>query len=155
MKEAAEAFLAEKRIAVVGVSRSNSSQAANIVYKGLRGADYSVVAVNPGADEVEGDTCFRDLKSIPDGVDAVVIATAPEVSASVARECADLGIKHVWLHRSFGGGSVSDEASDYCHEHGIRVIPVGCPMMFREGADVGHRCMRFVLSLTGGLPKEV
>ena len=155
MKEAAEDFLAQKRIAVAGVSCTNSSQAANIVYKGLRGAGYDVFAVNPGADEAEGDRCFHDLKSIPDGVEAVVIATAPDVSVSVARECAELGIKRVWLHRSFGSGSVSDEASDFCREHDIRVISGGCPMMFREGADLGHRCMRFVLGLTGGLPKEV
>jgi predicted CoA-binding protein len=155
MKEAAEAFLSQKRIAVAGVSRTKSSQAANIVYKGLRGAGYDVFAVNPGADEAEGDRCFHDLKSIPDGVDAVVIATAPDVSASVAQECAEIGIKHVWLHRSFGEGSMSDEASDYCREHDISVIAGGCPMMFREGADIAHRCMRFVVGLTGGLPKEV
>ena len=155
MKEAAEDFLAQKRIAVAGVSRTNGSQAANIVYKGLRGAGYDVFAVSPGADEVEGDPCFHDLKSIPDGVDAVVIATAPDVSVNVARECAELGIKRVWLHRSFGSGSVSDEASDFCREHGIPVIAGGCPMMFREGADLAHRCMRFVVGLSGGLPIEV
>ena len=32
-------------------------------------------------------------------------------------------------------------------------IPGACPMMFGPGADFGHRCMRWVLGVTGGLPK--
>lgn len=153
LKEAVDEFLSRKRIAVVGVSRS-SSQAANMVYRNLRKADYDVFAVNPNADEVEGDTCYQDLKSIPGGVEAAVIATTPEVADAVVRDCAEQGISLVWLHRSFGGGSVSQEAADFCRDNGIRVIAGGCPNMFLRGADIGHKCMRWALSLTGGLPKE-
>ncbi len=153
LKEAVADFLAQKRIAVAGVSRS-SNKAANMVYRTLRERDYEVFAVNPITDEVEGDTCYADLKSIPGGVDAVLIATTPRVAETVVRECAELGISRVWLHRSFGEGSVSDEAAEYCRSHNITVIAGGCPKMFVEGADLGHRCMRLVLGLTGGLPKE-
>ncbi len=155
LKEAANDFLAQKRIAVAGVSRTPAGHGANVVYTGLRKAGYQVFAVNPEADQVEGDRCYHDLKSIPGGVDAVVVGTAPGVSADVLRECAERGIGRVWLHRSFGGGSVSEEAVTLGREHGIGVIAGGCPMMFLRGADIGHRCMRFVLNLTGGLPKEV
>lgn len=153
LKEAVADFLAQKRIAVAGVSRS-SGKAANMVYRTLRERDYEMFAVNPITDEVEGDTCYADLKSIPGGVDAVLIATTPRVTESVVRDCASLGISRVWLHRSFGEGSVSEAATDYCRSHGITVIAGGCPKMFVEGADLGHRCMRFALGLTGGLPKE-
>lgn len=152
-KEAVADFLAQKRVAVAGVSR-RSGQAANMVYRTLRDRDYEVFAVNPNADEVEGGACYPDLKSIPGGVDAVLIATTPGVAESVVRECADLGISRVWLHRSFGEGSVSEEAAEYCRSHNITVIAGGCPKMFVEGADLGHRCMRLILGLTGGLPKE-
>ena len=154
LKEASRDFLAQKKIAVAGVSRTPAGHGANVVYTGLRKAGYEVFAVNPHADQVEGDLCYRDLKSIPGGVDAVVVATPPEVSADVVRECAEQGIARVWLHRSFGGGSVSEEAASLGREHGIRVIAGGCPMMFLQGTDIGHRCMRWVLNLTGGLPKE-
>ena len=153
LKEAVADFLAQKRIAVAGVSRS-SGKAANMVYRTLRERGYETFAVNPITDEVEGDTCYSDLKSIPGGVDAVLIATTPRVAESVVRDCASLGISRVWLHRSFGEGSVSDEATEYCRSHNITVIAGGCPKMFVEGADLGHRCMRFALGLTGGLPKE-
>ena len=154
LKQAADEFLAQRRIAVAGVSRTDSGHGANVVYKGLRNAGYEVFAVNPNAEEVEGDPCFHDLKSIPGGVDAVVVGTALQDSAGVVRDCAEQHIQRVWLHRSFGGGSVSDEAADLGRQHGITVIAGACPMMFLPGADIGHRCMRWVLGLTGGLPKE-
>ena len=154
LKDAVDDFLAQKRIAVVGVSRS-SSQAANLVYRGLRGGNYDVFAVNPSADEVEGDACYHELKSIPDGVDAVVIATTPKVAETVVGDCAVLGISRVWIHRSFGRGSISEKAVDFCRDNDITVIAGGCPKMFLPKADFGHRCMRWILNVTGGLPKQV
>ena len=154
MKDAANDFLAQKRIAVAGVSRTpGGSHGANVVYNGLRKAGYEVFAVNPNADEVEGDRCYHDIKSIPGGVDAVVVGTAAGVSADVVKECAELGVQRVWLHKAFGGGSFSEEAVSAGKETGMTCIPGGCPMMYLEGADIGHRCMRWVLGLTGGLPK--
>ncbi|MGD2216179.1 MAG: CoA-binding protein [Gemmatimonadales bacterium] len=153
MQEAVQRFLAQKRIAVAGVSR-NKSEAANVVYRKLRASGYEVFPVNPNAETVEGDACYPDLKSVPGGVDGVVIATRPAVTEQVVRECADLGVSRVWMHRSFGQGSVSESAVGYCRENGIEVIPGGCPMMFCQPVDFGHRCMRWILSVTGGLPKQ-
>jgi predicted CoA-binding protein len=153
MSEAVESFLAQERIAVAGVSR-NKNEAANVIYRKLRGSGYGVFPVNPNAETVEGDTCYPDLSSIPEGVDGVVIATHPKVTGRVVRECAELGIRRVWMHRSFGQGSVSEEAVDYCREKGIEVIPGGCPMMFCRPVDLPHKCMRWILNMTGGLPKE-
>lgn len=99
--------------------------------------------------------CFHDLKSIPGGVEAVVIGTRPEHALTTMRECADLGIKHVWMHRSFGVGSASEAASNWGREHGIRVIDGGCPLMFIPTADFGHVLMRFLLTLTGNVPRSV
>ena len=102
-------FLANKRVAVTGVSRHPESHGSNVVYQRLRERGYEVFAVNPNADEVEGDRCYHDLRSIPGGVDAVVIATRPEIADETMRDCADLGIKHVWMHRGPGAGSVSGQ----------------------------------------------
>jgi predicted CoA-binding protein len=154
LKETVNDFLDQKRIAVVGVSRSGDA-AANTVYKKLRDAGYQVFPVNPKADQVEGDPCYANVNAIPDGVDGVVIATHPKVTDQIVQECAAAGISRIWMHRSFGEGSVSPEAVDFCRTNNLTVIPGGCPMMFCEPVDFGHKCMRWVLNLTGGLPKQV
>jgi predicted CoA-binding protein len=154
LSETAKDFLSQKRFAVAGVSRSGGGAPANIVYLKLRDAGYQVFPINPKAQEVEGDRCYPDLRSIPGSVDVVVVATRPEVADSIVRECSDLHISRVWMHRSFGTGSVADSAVDYCRENNIRVIAGGCPMMFCEPVDFGHKCMRWILSFTGRLPKQ-
>jgi uncharacterized protein len=155
IKEAASEFLVNKRVAVTGVSRHPNSHGSNVVYQRLRERGYEVFAVNPNTDVVEGDRCYHDLRSIPGGVEAVVIATRPEVAEETMRECADLGIKHVWMHRGPGAGSVSETAADYGRQHGIAVIDGGCPCMFGPTADVGHKAMRVVFTLAGNVPREV
>lgn len=146
-------FLAQRRIAVAGVSRSGES-AANGIYKKLKGEGYEVVPVNPNADEFEGDRCYPSLTAIPGGVDGAVLVTRPEVTEALVRQCAEAGIPRVWMHQSFAsaGTSVSPAAVAFCEQHGIAVIAGGCPMMFCS-PDLGHRCMRWVLRRTGGLPR--
>ncbi len=155
VKEAASAFLANKRVAVTGVSRTPKNHGSNIVYQRLRERGYQVFAVNPNTEQVEGDPCYPDLRSIPDGVEAVVIGTRPETAESTMRECADLGIRHVWMHRLYGSGSVSHAAADYGRQHGITVIEGGCPLMFEPTSDGGHRVMRWMFSLNGNVPRRV
>ena len=153
IKEAADVFLANRRVAVTGVSRRPETHGANNVYRRFRDRGYEVFAVNPNADEVEGDRCYQDLKSIPGGVGAVVIGTRPEVAEDTMRECAELGISQVWMHRGPGEGSVSDAAAAYGRRHGITVIDGGCPCMFGPTADLGHKVMRLVYS--SHVPKQV
>jgi predicted CoA-binding protein len=153
MKEAAAAFLANKRVAVTGVSRTPKTHGSNSVYKRLRDRGYEVFAVNPNSDEVEGDRSYPDLKSISGGVEAVVIATRPEIAETTMRECAELGIKHVWMHWGAGASSVSPAATAYGREHGITVIDGGCPLMFGPTADLGHKVMR--VGLAARVPKQV
>jgi uncharacterized protein len=151
--EAASAFLAKKRVAVTGVSRAPKEHGSNTVYKRLRERGYDVFAVNPNAEQVEGDRAFPNLRSIPGGVEAVVIATRPALADETMRECAELGIKHVWMHRGPGAGSVSGSATTYGRQHGITVIDGGCPCMFKPTADFGHKVMRRVYARH--VPKQV
>ncbi len=153
IKEAAAAFLANKRIAITGVSRQPKDHGANVVFKRLRDRGYEVFAINPNADEIEGAHCYHDLKSVPGGVEAVVIGTRPATADETMRECAELGVKQVWMHRGPGKGSVSPTAAAYGREHGITVIDGGCPLMFDPTADFGHKVMRVVFR--GHVPKHV
>ncbi len=152
----AQDFLAQKRIAVAGVSRTESAHpAANLIYRRLKTTGHEVFAVNPRAETFEGERCYPSVGAIPGGVDGVVIVTRPPETERVVRDCHAAGIRRVWMHQSFSKGatSVSRQAVDYCREHDITVIDGACPMMYGDGADFGHRCMRWVLGLAGGLPK--
>ncbi len=147
-------FLAQKRIAVAGVSRDNSGHpAANLIYRRLKKTGHDVFAVNPSMREFEGDHCYPDVGSIPGGVDGVVIVTRPETTERIVRECGETGVRRVWMHRGIGkGSSVSPAAVEYCRQHDMAVIAGACPMMYGPGVDFGHRCGRWVLRFTGGLP---
>lgn len=155
VKSAAAEFLTHKRVAVTGVSRNPGSHGSNVVYERLKERGYDVFPVNPNAEEIDGVTCYPDLHAIPGGVEAVVIGTKPERALHTVEECEDLGIKDVWMHRSFGGGSVSDEATRYGREHGMTVIDGGCPLMFEPVSDPGHKMIRAVCRMNRHLPAKV
>ncbi len=150
--EAAADFLAQRRIAVAGVSRDAGGHGGNFVYKSLKQRGYEVFAVNPNADTVEGDPCYPSLADVPGGVDGVVIATNPSVTGAVVDDCVKLGVRRVWMHRSFGGGSVDEAAVEAGRAAGLTVIAGACPLMFGPKADFGHKCMRWFLGHTKGKP---
>jgi predicted CoA-binding protein len=155
-------FLAQRRIAVAGVSRKGRS-AANAIYKKLKGAGYEVYAVNPNAESIDGDKCYPDLKSLPSPPEGVVIATNSSRAAGLVRQCIEAGTPRVWMHCSLGSthkaaikwaaksSSVSEEAVSLCRSNDISVITGACPMMFCKPVDPAHTLMRGVLRLFGGL----
>ena len=144
-------FLAGKRFAVAGVSRQ-PQKAANAIYRKLRGSGFEVLPVNPSAPEVEGVRCYPDLASIPGAIDGVVVASPPGTALNLVRQCGEKGVGRVWFHRSFGAGSVAGEAVEECQARGISCIVGGCPLMYCEPVDVGHRCIRSWLRLVGRAP---
>lgn len=141
-------FLAQKKIAVVGVSDKRET-GCNLAYRRFKEAGYTVSAVNPHLTTFDGAPCYPDLKSIPETPDAVFILTNPDVAEEVVQQCVDLGIKHVWLHCMMGVKpglakgmtSVSEAAVRLCHENDIAVIPGSCPNQFLH-PDFGHDLMR-------------
>lgn len=142
-------FLACRSIAVAGVSR-DARQPANAIFRKLRDTGHVVHAVNPSASHVEGVTAFPDLASLPEPVDGLVIVTPPAAAGGLVQQCADLGVRRVWFHRSLGAGSVSDAAVAACRARGLSCIVGGCPMMYCEPVDIAHRCMRWLLRWPGG-----
>lgn len=147
-------FLAQKRIAVAGVSRQSSHHpVGNLIYRRLKTSGHEVYAVNPNMQTFEGDRCYPDLQSIPGGVDGVVIITRPETTERIVHDCTSAGVRRVWMHQSMGkGSSVSKAAVEYCHQNDITVIAGVCPMMYGPGVDFGHACQRWILKFMGKLP---
>ena len=109
-------FLAQKRIAVAGVSRQNSHHpVGNLIYQHLKATGHDVFAVNPHMQAFEDDRCYPNLQSIPNGVDGVVIVTRPDATKQIVHDCSEAGVKRVWMHQSTRkGSSVSPEPVEYC-----------------------------------------
>jgi len=153
LKQAAEDFLNLKSIAVAGVS-STKKGVGNYIFEKLKTSGYQVFAINPSGKEIDGEPSYTDLASVPQPLDGVIISTHPDATIKVVEDCAKLGIKNAWIHRSVDNGSYSKEAEDYCKENGINVIPMGCPMMFCKPVDFGHKCIKWFLHSFGKMPKS-
>lgn len=152
-----EDFLAQEKIAVVGVSDKRET-GCNLAYRKLKENGYTVSAVNPRITSFEDDPCYPDLGAIPEKPDAVFILTNPKVTEEIVQQCVDLGIQRVWMHCLMGTKpglaanmtSVSPEAVRLCRENGITVIPGSCPNQFLK-PDFGHRLMRGMFGTIGFL----
>ena len=148
-------FLAQKKIAVVGVSDKRDT-GCNLTYKKFKENGYQVFGVNPRISTYDGDVCYADLKSIPEKPDAVFILASPKVTYEIVQQCVDLGIKHVWMHCMMGTKpglaagmtSVSQEAVEKCKANNISVIPGSCPNQFLK-PDFGHNMMRGMWRIFG------
>lgn len=153
-------FLAQKKIAVVGVSDRRDT-GCNLSYRKFKAEGYTVYAVNPRITSFEGDPCYADLKSLPETPDGVFILANPNITEDIVRQCVELGIRSVWMHCMLGTKpglgtsmtSVSKEAVDLCQRHGITVIPGSCPNQFLK-PDFGHAVMRSLWRTFGFLKVE-
>ena len=153
-------FLAQKKIAVVGVSDKRET-GCNSNYKKFKDAGYQVYAVNPRISTYDGAPCYPDLKSLPEKPDGVFILANPQVTEQIVRQCVELGIKRIWMHCMMGTKpglaagmtSVSAEAVKLCRENGISVIPGSCPNQFIQ-PDFGHGMMRGMWRLFGFMNVE-
>lgn len=144
-------FLSGKRLAVAGVSRQGGLP-ANYIFQKLQRSGYDVVPINPHSTELEGTRAYPSIRAVPGQLDGVVFAAHPSVALDCARQCHERGVRRVWFHRSFGAGSVSDEAVRECEALGIEAIVGGCPLMYCEPVDPAHRCFRWWFNLRGRIP---
>jgi len=145
-------FLAQKRIALVGMSHNRRDFSA-VLFRELSSRGYDMVPVNPNLRETQGWHCFARVQDIVPPVDAALLITSPAVTDSVIRDCAEAGIHRVWMYRAGGTGAVSPEAVQFCREHNIEVVPGECPYMFLPGVGPIHWIHGCIRRLTGRFPK--
>lgn len=147
-------FLDQRRIAVVGLS-SDRDLPGNLIYRKLKSAGYEVVAIIPDATSFDGDPCYPDVGAVPFALDGLVVATRPAVTTDVVRQAVAAGVPRIWMHESLmhGGTSVSEDAVELCRARGVALIAGACPMMYCEPVDLAHRCMCWLMRVTGGLPE--
>jgi hypothetical protein len=144
-------FLAQKRLAVVGVSQ-NPKDFSRGLLRTLRQRGYDAIAVNPELQSADDAPCFASLAEIMPPVDGVLVMTSPAVTDEVVQECAKLHIPRVWMYRAGGKGSVSPQAVEFCEDHGIAVVPGECPYMFLSAEHWFHRLHGFIKKISGTYP---
>lgn len=147
-KKMVEEFLAQKKIAVVGVSRKKT-KFGNAIYRELKQKGYQVYPINPNINEYEGNICYPDLLSLPEKVDLVVINVPPVQTEMVVRDAKQTGISKVWLQQ----GSQSDEAVKFCEENGIDCVSNECILMFAQPTAFVHCAHKWVWGVLGKLPQ--
>ena len=151
--ETIQAFLAQQRVAMVGISRQ-PKDFSTALFEELCRRGYDVVPVNPNTSEALGRPCFPRVQDIQPAVAAALLMTSPAVTETVVRDCAAAGIRRIWMYRAGGKGAVSDQALRFCREHGISVIAGECPFMFFPNASLIHRCHGFIRKITGSYPQK-
>jgi uncharacterized protein len=138
----AQEFLSARRIALVGLSRRPNDFSRHVLRELVR-RGHDVVPVHPGMKEAEGRACFARIQDVSPPADAALLMTAPAATEQVVRDCAEAGVRHVWMHRGGGAGAASEAAIAFCEAHGIRVVRDLCPFMALPGAAFPHRLHGF------------
>ena len=151
--ETIEDFLAQKRIAMAGISRDPENFSVKL-FEELCRRGYDVVPVNPNVAEVQGRRCFARVQDIQPPVEAALLMTSPEATETVVNDCAEADVRRVWMYRAAGKGAVSAKAVAFCRERGIEVVPGQCPFMFLPDTAGIHRFHGFVRKITGRYPRR-
>ncbi len=148
-----ESFLAQKRIAMIGISREKQNIGPSLMDQFIKNG-YEILPVNPNAKDIKGKPCYGSVREIQPAPEAALILTSPKVTDGIVRECAEAGVKYIWLYRGGGQGAVTPEAVEYCRAHGISVVPGECPFMFLSPVHGVHWFHKFVYKIAGLYPQH-
>jgi len=125
-------FFTGGRWAVVGFSR-DPFKYGYIVHRRLKTHGEEVVAVNPKAEEVDGEPCYPSLADVPESVEQVVVVLPPRTTDEVVREAARLGVTKVWMQP----GAESAAAVDFCRSQGMNVVSGSCILRYMDRREAG------------------
>jgi uncharacterized protein len=148
-----EDFLRLQRFAMVGVSRDPKDFSRGLLRE-LCNRGYDVVPVNLFADVIDGLECFQCLQTVKPAVEGAVRMTSPRETERVVRDCAEAGVRQVWMYRAGGQGAVSPHAIEFCRKNGIRVVEGYWPYMFLPATAFPHRAHGFLTKLVGSYPAK-
>lgn len=146
--------LAHKRVAIVGISRRRQEIGVPL-FEHFTRCGFEVLPVNPNTPEIMGRRCFARVQHIQPPPDWALLLTSPSVTNSVVRDCAEAGIKRIWMYRGGGQGAVNPEAVEFCRAKGMEVIPGACPFMFLPPVRSVHWVHRCFSKLLGHYPRRV
>ena len=147
-KSTVDDFLAQRTLAVVGVSRDPKAF-ANGAYKELKAKGYRLLPVNPHMETFDGERCYPSLKALPEPAGGALILVAPAQAERAVQDAAAAGIKRVWMQQ----GAESAAAIKFCQENGISEVHGECILMHAPNTASFHKMHRWVWGVLGKLPK--
>jgi len=136
-----------KTIAVVGCSK-NEEKHAHKVPKYMKEMGYTIIPVNPTADEILGEKCYKSLLEIPEGlaktIEIVDIFRPSDEVGKIVDEAIELRKKYgkpevIWMQL----GIINEEAAEKAKSAGFNVIMNRClkieheRIFHHEGFDLG------------------
>ena len=139
-------FVSLKRIAIVGMSRSGK-KFGNMAAKELQTKGYEIFPVHPDVKEIDGLTCYPDLKSLSGKVDGVWISIPPAKVPAVLEEAAQIGLKNIWLQQ----GAWSKEVQETIEQLKLPVVSKKCIMMYAPPVKSVHKFHRTIVGIFGKL----
>ncbi len=145
-RAAVDGFLAQKTLAIAGVSRSGKGF-GNAVLRDLTAKGYDMLPVHPEADEVGGVRAYPTLADLPDGIGGLILVVPPAQTEMLVRQAKDIGIDRVWMQQ----GAESADAVRFCEDNGIEAVHGECIMMFAQPTGI-HRFHRWLWGVFGKLP---
>lgn len=147
-QEAVQNITSLKKLGVAGVSR-NSKKFGNVIYREMKKKGYDVYPINPHADQIEGDTCYKNVTSLPD-VEGLILNTPSDQSLGILNEAKEKGIKNVWMQQ----GAHSKEAIKFCEDNNMNYVAGECIFMFIEPVESIHKFHRWIWKVLGKYPKN-
>jgi uncharacterized protein len=139
-------FVEEKRVALVGASRSGK-KFGNTILTELKDRGYQVWIVHPEAQEIDGERCFPSLSALKGEVDRVIICLPPHQAVQALREAVEAGMSKIWLQQGADSAEVLAEANRL----GVNPIKGRCILMYAQPVRSIHAWHRTFARLTGSL----
>jgi len=138
-----DSFLAEKKLAIAGVSRSGK-KFGNSLLRELQSKGYELYPIHPSANEIDGVSCYHDVKSLPCKVGGLIVVLHPSETEKIVAEAAEAGINKIWLQN----GAESDTAIEFCQSKNIDVVHHKCVLMFAQPSGFFHKAHRWIWNLS-------
>jgi predicted CoA-binding protein len=151
-RAAIEQFLSAKTIAVIGASRDEKSYSGSLFAELLKHG-YEAIPVNPTAGEIAGKTAYKSVAEIRPVPERALILLPEDKTEQAVIDCANAGIKNVWLHRHVAGGVSDTRAIFRAEERGIQLITGFCMFMFLPRTPFFHKLHGGVMRLVGAYPR--
>nr|NQU94580.1 CoA-binding protein [Bacteroidota bacterium] len=141
-------FLAQKHLALAGISRTKS-KFGNTIFKELTAKGYMLYPIHHELKEYEGVSCYPDVKSLPENVSGIIICTKPDQAKGLVEEAISNGIRHIWLQQ----GAQRKDVVDLVKDRDVNLIAKECVLMFAEPTAFFHRFHRSINKFVGKYPK--
>lgn len=149
---AAERFLAQHRIALVGVSRDPKGFSTEVFREMLK-RGYDAVPVNPNASEIEGKRCFASVRDVEPRPDAALIILPAGAIEGAVRDSIEAGVRRVWVWGVSGPKRVAPRVVELCRDGGVELVAGYCPYMFLPKAAWVHKLHGWITMRMAGVPR--